>query len=139
MSEKVVPTLGPVPDKDGPVVGFASDVKQKKTRQAVTIESLLASIWALDAMIPHPERGMEAPHLSIGYQRQGLHNPDGIVVTATLSDYATCFTGATVKGTLQGVLAHLQEEVEKERARRTEEIDAVLRAHGTKRRKGHSG
>lgn len=42
----------------------------------------------------------------------------------------------TLKVALQDVVEHLEERALAERARMTEFLDAVLRAHGAKRRKG---
>lgn len=55
MSKKVVPVLGPVAKKNGPVVGVASELKEKKTRRPGSIESLLASVRALDGLVPSNE------------------------------------------------------------------------------------
>lgn len=135
MSEKVVPTLGPVPKKDGPVVGFASDVKQKKTRQAVTIESLLASIRALDEAVPSGSEEDDVPRLRgdvVVSHRADIHGKAGVSVTC--GHYQT--TAPTLKVALQDVVEHLEERALAERARMTEFLDSVLRAHGAKRRKG---
>jgi len=134
MSEKVVLTLGPVSEKNGPVVGVASELKEKKTRQTVTIESLLASIRALDGIVP-----------SNG-ENEDLRIPGDVVVGHRVDVYGkasvsvTCRSyqanAPTLKAALQDVVAHLEERALAERARMTEFLDAVLRAHGAKRRKG---
>lgn len=134
MSEKVVPTIGPVPEKNGPVVGVASELEEKKTRQTVTIESLLASIRALDEAVPSGSE-VDDPRLRgdvVVSHRADIHGKAGVSVTC--GHYQTM--APTLKVALQDVVAHLEERALAERARMTEFLDSVLRAHGAKRRKG---
>ncbi len=140
MSEKVVTTVtvGPVPEKNGPVVGFASDVeKKKKTRQAVSIESLLASIRALDEVVPSGSEEDDVPR-PVGdvvvSHRVDIHGKTGVSVTC--GHYQTM--APTLKVALQHVVEYLEDRVLTERARMTESLDAVLREHGAKRRRGDS-
>lgn len=137
MSEKVVTTMtvGPVPKKNGPVVGFASDVKEKKTRQAVSIESLLASIRALDEVVPSGSEEDDVPRLSgdvVVSHRVDIYGKTGVSVTC--GHYQTM--APTLKAALRDVVAYLEDRVLTERARMTESLDAVLREHGAKRRRG---
>lgn len=134
MSEKVVTTIGPVPEKNGPVVGFTSDVRQKKTRQTVTIESLLVSIRALDGIVPSngENEDLRIPGDVVVGHRIDMHGKASVSVTCR--SYQT--TAPTLKAALQDVVEHLDERAQAERARMTESLDAVLRQHGAKRRRG---
>lgn len=134
MSEKVVTVIGPVAEKNGPIVGFASELKEKKTRQPVTIESLLASIRALDGIVPSngEDEDLRIPGDVVIGHRVGMHGKASVSVTCR--SYQT--EAPTLKAALQDVVAHLDERAQAERARMTEFLDAVLRAHGAKRRKG---
>lgn len=123
MSEKVVPVLGQVPE-----------LKEKKTRQTVTVESLLASIRALDGIVPlnGENEDLRIPgDMVVGY-RVDTHGKASVSVTCR--SYQT--DAPTLKAALQNVVEHLDERAQAERARMTESLDAVLRAHGAKRRKG---
>lgn len=127
MSEKVVPTIGTVSEK-----------KTRKTRQPVTVESLLASIRALDEVVPSGSEEDDVPRLVGGVvvsHRVDIHGKTGVSVTC--GHYQTM--APTLKVALQDVVEHLEERALAERARMTESLDAVLRQHGAKRRKGHSG
>jgi hypothetical protein len=141
MSEKVVPTIGLVPEKKGVTVGVYRDTlekKTRKTRQPVTVESLLANIWALRALLPNGEDVPTEQHPVLSLRQFISDDECPYVVTVTMGDRDPNYikvSASTLKGALQDVVAHLQEEVEEERRRLTEEIDSVLRAHGAKRRK----
>ena len=138
MSDKVVPTLGPVSEKTA-VVGVYRDTvekKTRKTRQPVTVESLLASIRALDGLVPSNNEDDDVEARLVGDVVIG-HRVDlrGVTsVSVTCGHYQT--EAPTLKAALQAVVAHLDEKAQAERARMTEFLDAVLRQHGAKRRKG---
>lgn len=139
MSEKVVPTLGPVSEKKTTVVGVYRDTvekKTRKTRQPVTVESLLASIRALDGLVPSNNEDDDVEARLVGDVVIG-HRVDlrGVTsVSVTCGHYQT--EAPTLKAALQAVVVHLDERAQAERARMTEFLDAVLRQHGAKRRKG---
>ncbi len=139
MSEKVVPTLGSVSEKKMTVVGVYRDTvekKTRKTRQPVTVESLLASIRALDGLVPSNSEDDDVEARLMGDVVIG-HRVDlrgGTSVSVTCGHYQT--EAPTLKAALQAVVAHLDERAQAERARMTEFLDAVLRQHGAKRRKG---
>jgi hypothetical protein len=134
MSEKVAITVGPVPEKNGPVVGVASGVKQKRTRQTVTIESLLVSIRALDGIVPSngENEDLRIPGDVVVGHRIDMHGKASVSVTCR--SYQT--DAPTLKAALQDVVAYLEDRLLTERARMTESLDAVLREHGAKRRRG---
>lgn len=139
MSEKVVHTIGPVSEKKAAIVGVYRDTvekKTRKTRQPVTVESLLASIRALDGIVPSNGENDDVEARLMGDVVIG-HRVDlrgATSVSVTCGHYQT--EAPTLKAALQAVVAHLDERAQAERARMTEFLDAVLRQHGAKRRKG---